>query len=304
MRVLACSDIHGNVEAVERLRAREANDFDAVVIAGDIGKPFREIVEVFETFACPVMYVLGNHDHDVPYDLASSLLTTHHLDDGPVRVGPCLFAGFSGCPTNWGLNPIAQELRSDFAAKHATMIQREAEVGSRTDWERLARTKDHKLFSKAQQALRNDILRESRNKVAIDFGMNSRDDLICVAITHEYLTNSHRAFEGVNFFLHGHNHRFHDRLVRGKRHINVAALDQCFTVGSKSTPIDQHLGFRRINAGCYVTFNVVDRQVERVQAHRFGYDDTGYVREPHMHFGGAPIVGADPDRDSIEAGLT
>jgi len=42
MRLLAISDIHGNVEAVRRLRGRERNAFDAVVVAGDIGSDAAE----------------------------------------------------------------------------------------------------------------------------------------------------------------------------------------------------------------------------------------------------------------------
>ena len=61
LKLLAVSDIHGNVEAVKMLRERERNQFDAVVVAGDIGgKAATEIMGVLATFACPVMYVLGN----------------------------------------------------------------------------------------------------------------------------------------------------------------------------------------------------------------------------------------------------
>ncbi len=37
MKLLALSDVHSNLVAVRKMRAQEHNDFDAIVIAGDLG---------------------------------------------------------------------------------------------------------------------------------------------------------------------------------------------------------------------------------------------------------------------------
>jgi predicted phosphodiesterase len=56
MRLLAFSDIHRNLEAVRKLRASEANSFDAVVVAGDIGsESANEFFKILSTFNCPVL---------------------------------------------------------------------------------------------------------------------------------------------------------------------------------------------------------------------------------------------------------
>lgn len=47
MKLLAISDIHGKVESVRRLRERVANGFDAIVLAGDIGKDLDTAAQVF-----------------------------------------------------------------------------------------------------------------------------------------------------------------------------------------------------------------------------------------------------------------
>ena len=50
-RVLALSDIHGNVGVVSRLREREPNSYDLIIIAGDIGaRRAREICDILDTF--------------------------------------------------------------------------------------------------------------------------------------------------------------------------------------------------------------------------------------------------------------
>ena len=69
MRLLVISDIHGNVEAVRQRRGREANDYDAIVVAGDIGADAAaEIMAILGSFACPVLYVYGNWDRRLAYD--------------------------------------------------------------------------------------------------------------------------------------------------------------------------------------------------------------------------------------------
>lgn len=71
MRILAISDIHNLVPAVQELRAREANDFDAVVVAGDFGSEGAQLIfDILSTFRCPVLYIRGNWDYQ--YDVSTN----------------------------------------------------------------------------------------------------------------------------------------------------------------------------------------------------------------------------------------
>ena len=118
MRLLGISDIHGNVAAVRKLREREGNRFDAVVVAGDIGgDAAAEIMGILASFACPVLYIYGNRDRRLPYDLDFGP-TCHHLHLRAIECRGWSFTGISGLPTGWGLNPIAATLREDVKRKH------------------------------------------------------------------------------------------------------------------------------------------------------------------------------------------
>lgn len=128
MRVLATSDIHGNVDAVRKLRKQERNNFDAVVVAGDIGSDEAdEIFEIFASFDCPVLYVYGNWDYKLTYDRTFDPRCNHlHLE--PFKLGPFTFVGFSGLPTHWGMNPIATRLKQEVDDKHRQVIGTLAEL--------------------------------------------------------------------------------------------------------------------------------------------------------------------------------
>jgi hypothetical protein len=117
MRFLIASDIHDKVEAVKQLRSQETNNFDAVVIAGDIGDNAQEILDIFSSFECPVLYIYGNWDQGHSYD-ATFGKSCHHLHMTSFQCGPLAFAGFSGCPTSWGQNPIAHRFYQSLKDTH------------------------------------------------------------------------------------------------------------------------------------------------------------------------------------------
>jgi predicted phosphodiesterase len=51
MRLLVFSDIHNNLASVEALRAAEGNDYDALIVAGDLGnETAKEMLDIFDTF--------------------------------------------------------------------------------------------------------------------------------------------------------------------------------------------------------------------------------------------------------------
>lgn len=111
MKLLALSDIHGHLSAVQQPRAREENSFDGLIVAGDIGgKHATKIFKILSSFECPVFYVYGNHDYSSEYDRKFGK-NCHHLHMQAIEHGPFTICGFSGCPTHWGKNPIASEIQ-------------------------------------------------------------------------------------------------------------------------------------------------------------------------------------------------
>jgi len=127
VRLLVLSDIHGNIRAAHEVRAREANDFDAVIVAGDLGSDAAsEILTVLGSFACPVLYVYGNWDHELDYERVFGANCVHlHLR--PFSLGQVSFIGFSGLPTHWGKNPFAETIRNEVAHKHRGILDEYAE---------------------------------------------------------------------------------------------------------------------------------------------------------------------------------
>ena len=94
MKILAISDIHNNVACVRKLRAQEANEYDVIAIAGDIGtRAAAEIFATLATFECPIVYVHGNWDR-MPHD-ATFGAGTHLVHLQAVKVGSLTFAGYS-----------------------------------------------------------------------------------------------------------------------------------------------------------------------------------------------------------------
>ena len=59
VRLLAVSDIHGNLGSVRDVRARERNNFDAIIVPGDIGDNAEEIFSILSTFECPSSTSMG-----------------------------------------------------------------------------------------------------------------------------------------------------------------------------------------------------------------------------------------------------
>ncbi|MBZ0260426.1 MAG: metallophosphatase family protein, partial [Hyphomicrobiales bacterium] len=94
MRLLAISDIHNLVPAVQELRAREANDFDAVLVAGDFGSfEAKPIFGILSTFNCPVLYIRGNWDYQ--YDVTTNFgPNCFHIHNEPFAIGDWHVIGF------------------------------------------------------------------------------------------------------------------------------------------------------------------------------------------------------------------
>jgi hypothetical protein len=94
MKILAISDIHNNIACVRKLRAQEANEYDVIVIAGDIGShAAADIFATLATFECPIVYVHGNWDRMAEDAKVWAGVQLVHLK--AVKVGSLTFAGYS-----------------------------------------------------------------------------------------------------------------------------------------------------------------------------------------------------------------
>jgi predicted phosphodiesterase len=123
LKVLVFSDIHNNLAAVKALRCVEENSYDALIVAGDLGnKCAHEMLKVFETFGCPVFFVLGNWDDLISYDL--KLPPNCHLVHNTVHhLGDYWITGHSGCWVNWGQNPIFLSELREADKRHTSTLQ-------------------------------------------------------------------------------------------------------------------------------------------------------------------------------------
>lgn len=94
MKILAISDIHNNLACVRKLRAQEANAYDVIAVAGDIGtRAAGEIFATLASFECPIVYVHGNWDRmpdDAKFGAGAHLV---HLE--AAKVGSLTFVGYS-----------------------------------------------------------------------------------------------------------------------------------------------------------------------------------------------------------------
>lgn len=124
LKFLSLSDIHNNLQAINFLRNYETNSYDCIIVAGDIGNDIADdFFAVMDTFECPVYCVYGNWDNKQPY--RRKLSQNCILLDGFVEnLSGYHVAGFSGCPTHWGQNPIYAKEVAAVVSRHPRVLDR------------------------------------------------------------------------------------------------------------------------------------------------------------------------------------
>jgi len=228
MRLLALSDIHDNLTAVKKLRASERNCFDAIVVAGDIGSASaHEFFKILGSFNCPVLYVFGNWDHQLSYRKTYGE-NCRLIHANVVNLGGLHFTGFSGCPTNWGNNPIARKMLGE------------------------VRRADQAEF----QEVKRSILELNRENVRKAINGAAIDPRRCIIITHERLARLSEYLPGTLLHLYGHIHRYSDQTYKGTRYIDVATLDRVLAVRPRSKRKWTMDDCRKVNAGNYVKIEI------------------------------------------------
>lgn len=243
MRILACSDIHGSILAVDLLRKQETNSFDAVIVGGDIGSSNADkILSILSSFNCPVLYIYGNWDHELEYEKNFGP-SCHHVHLSPFELGSYQVAGFSGLPTHWGLNPFRVEIETKAASKctdlfaEIAIAEKELSlawenrdelfpmVSTRKERRRLDKLRNHKLYRKYQLDTRDITKRVQKlNRQALAKIVAQLNVSKSIVVTHERQYRVHEDMPNVPLFLFEHNHGFDDRSYRGSRFLNVSAL--------------------------------------------------------------------------------
>jgi len=122
MRYLAFSDVHNNLACVRKMRAQEKNAFDAILFGGDIGRKIPEqFFRILASFECPVFYVYGNWDIDLPMDARYHERATI-LHRSAVTLNGVSFAGFSDKPDGPSRRKFAGALRKSGADFSRTIL--------------------------------------------------------------------------------------------------------------------------------------------------------------------------------------
>jgi hypothetical protein len=187
-----------------------------------------------------------------------------------VTVGKFYFAGFSGCPTHWGKNPIARRLYrtieqthksiSDAHSRAETLFRKQAKIigfeRAERPLKKITRTKAFKNYALKLQTARSEILRLNRESIGKAAKKAEIDPRRCIVITHERLTRLSEELPGALLHLFGHIHKFSDSAFKGTKYINVAALDRPISVRPRTKETWDTEDYRNFNAGNYVTIEI------------------------------------------------
>jgi predicted phosphodiesterase len=288
MRLLAFSDIHHNLVAVRKLRAAERNSFDAIVVAGDIGnESAADFFKILAAFKCPVLYVYGNWDNDLGYGAAFGN-DCHLLQSNVITIGDISFTGFSGCPTNWGRNPIFLKLRRQIEAENKGFADARNR-GIRPDIE----TRGTTAYQKFELRLRSagsEALRLNRERLANAVKRAKVDRRNCVVVTHERLSRLSEEVPGALLHLFGHLHRFSESTHQGTTYVNVAALDRPVSVRPRGRLKWGREDIRNINAGNYVKIEINRSRRIRVGCVNLAHDYPDWIPLQDRRYNGLAWV--------------
>lgn len=296
MVFLAISDIHGKVDPIERLRRLTNDRFDAIIVAGDIGRDLDTAAQVFDmlgTFDCPILYVYGNWDHSLAYDHDFGS-NCHHLHRNCFTLGGWNFAGFSGVDANWGHNPLAASITVDLDARHKAgfaEIDARIEALEREERDTMAACESgpplpNKAHLRPVWPLRRRLstLREKRTQLesvlrakyregyrAIDAAnrremidrMSAHPQDRTIVVTHDRLTKTAEDMPGVPLFLFGHTHGFTDTQMGRSRFVNVSAVDHLVPVVPEADTERHWKRVRSADLGAYTIIEIGSEIVVR-----------------------------------------
>ena len=253
MRLLAFSDIHHNLVAVRKLRASEKNRFDAIIVAGDIGnESAAEFFRILATFECRVMYVYGNWDNKLDYE-SSFGPRCHLIHSNVITIGDISLTGFSGCPTDWGKNPVARSVYGRIESENQNVVDA-LKDGRRAA--KIQRTKAYQTYLSQRQQARSEILQRNRESVARAVKTAGVDPRRCVVVAHQRVARLNDDLPEALLHAFGHLHTFSDRTFKMTRYVDVAALDRPVSARPRGKRKWNREDCRNFNAGNYVIIEI------------------------------------------------
>jgi len=241
IKFLAFSDIHNNISCVRALRSQESNEYDAVIVAGDIGNEIaEEFFRVVSTFQCPVHYVFGNWDSDLEYGQSFGALC-HHLHQNLVTLDGFCFTGFSGCDTNWGKNTVAlndQTVIAEERDKVLCALRGEMSDKAEPDTNLAELTRQYQRakqrYARKTKKARDEVGLRNRTVLFELIRSEHIEPSRLILVTHDRQYRLHEDLPGLRLHLFGHRHGFKDTEYKGTRYVNVSALDQSGAVGPRN----------------------------------------------------------------------
>ena len=288
MKLLAFSDIHNNLVAVRKLRALEKNTFDAIVVAGDIGNASAaDCFRILATFKCPVVYVYGNWDHELSYKHCFEP-GCHLLQSNVVTIGKINFTGFSGCPTNWGNNPIARKIHRRIEIENSGVVgalrHRTTPAGE------IRRTKAYQSYELQLRSAENEVLKLNRESIGKALSKARIDPGKCVVVTHERLARLSEEIPGALLHLFGHLHKFSERTFKATKYVNVAALDRPVSARPRVKQRWQKQDCRNFNAGNYTTIEINSAQAITIRCLFLPHDYPNWIPLKDRRYNGIEWV--------------
>jgi Icc-related predicted phosphoesterase len=215
--ILAISDIHGNLESIKKLCRLEVDRFDAIVVAGDIGSGAEELMKLLLQYGCPILFVLGNWDSEVSYDVdwGESFVHLHNKEHWVKHVR---FIGMSGVYQNWGLHPIAveeYEKANVLSKQQHTKEMKRRRLKHPLPWPGLSHDDQKDVDQEISQ----------RNLQGLMQIANRGPLANTVLVSHDRVYRLHEIVPSIPLCLFGHKHEYSDTVYKGTRFINVSCLD-------------------------------------------------------------------------------
>ena len=275
MRLLAFSDIRNNLVAVRKLRTSEKNSFDAIIVAGDIGnESAADFFKILATFECPVMYVYGNWDNKLGYK-SSFGPCCQLLHSNVITIGNISFTGFSGCPTDWGKNPIARKLYRRIEAENKTVVDalRNRPGGAQG----IQRTRAYQKYVSQLQLVRGEILKLNRESIGKAVKRAGVDPRRCAVVTHQRVSRLNEELPETLLHLFGHLHTFSERTFKMTRYVNVAALDRPVSARPHAKQEWRQQDCRNFNAGNYAIIEINSSQAIKISRVDLPHDYPNWI---------------------------